>query len=520
LKILFFARHFTYLRNFEAALRLLVERGHQVHIAVEREEALGGREMVDRLMQEYPAITSGFSPRRKDGWYKLATRLRLGLDYLRYLEPAYAGTPRLEARARERAPKFVVSLAWGAAKGDTARRRLARWLWGMEQAVPLSREIAAYIREQEPDAVLITPLVGVVASPELDYLYTSKALGIPTALCVWSWDHLSSKALIRTLPDRVFVWNPTQRQEAMTLHGVPAERVVVTGAQCFDQWFDRAPSRSRGDFCRDVGLRDDRPFVLWVCSSLFKGSPPEAEFVVRWIRALRDSGHPELATANILVRPHPQRMSEWQQVDLSGLEGVSFWGGNPVDAQARADYFDSLHFSTAVAGLNTSAFLEGAIAGRPIYTVLLPEYADNQEGTIHFHYLMNVGGGLLRTARSLDAHAAQLAAALRGEVPDPERNPRFVEAFIRPQGLDQAATPLFVTAVEALTTEAGLGAAESEHTRPGFFSRASLRLLRRAFETELGRQWIEDPRDLRSRKRAKDEARKQAAKLERARAER
>ncbi len=60
-------------------------------------------------------------------------------------------------------------------------------------------------------------------------------------LCVWSWDHLSSKALIRVVPDKVMVWNTTQRDEAQRFHGVPADRVLVTGAQCFDQWFDRPP---------------------------------------------------------------------------------------------------------------------------------------------------------------------------------------------------------------------------------------------------------------------------------------
>ena len=90
--------------------------------------------------------------------------------------------------------------------------------------------------------MLLTPLIDL-GSSQIDYLRAARALGIPTALCVWSWDHLSSKALIRECPDRVFVWNETQKREAVELHRVPAERVVVTGAQCFDHWFDRTPSR-------------------------------------------------------------------------------------------------------------------------------------------------------------------------------------------------------------------------------------------------------------------------------------
>ena len=128
--------------------------------------------------------------------------------------------------------------------------------------------------------MLITPLVGVVGSPQPDYVRAARALGIPTALAVWSWDHLSSKALIREVPDRVLVWNDIQRAEAKRFHGVPSSRVVVTGAQCFDRWFDRRPSRDRAAFCAAMGLPADRPFVMYVGSALFRGSPPESEFIM------------------------------------------------------------------------------------------------------------------------------------------------------------------------------------------------------------------------------------------------
>jgi hypothetical protein len=286
------------------------------------------------------------------------------------------------------------------------------------------------------------------------------ALGIPTALCVWSWDHLSSKALIRTVPDRVFVWNDTQRQEAIALHGVPEDRIVVTGAQCFDQWFDRQQSRDRAAFCRRVGLPDDRPFLLWVCSALFRGTADETAFVERWIRALRESGHASLSDVNILIRPHPSHITDWERVDLSRWNGVAIWGANPIDDGSRDDYFDSLYYGAGVTGLNTSAFIEAAIVGRPVYTVLLPELYENQEGTIHFHYLLEVAGGLLHASRSLEEHAVQLDALLTGRVDGLERSRRFVEAFVRPHGVRQASTPQFVGAVEELARSRRAAAVE------------------------------------------------------------
>src|SRR5207248_1363797 len=80
-----------------------------------------------------------------------------------------------------------------------------------------------------PDVVLFTPYLGL-DSVQPDFLRAAQALGLRTAICVKSWDNLSSKSVIRPIPDRLFVWNEIQREEARTLHGVPPERVAVTGA--------------------------------------------------------------------------------------------------------------------------------------------------------------------------------------------------------------------------------------------------------------------------------------------------
>ena len=85
MKVLFFARHYSYLRLFEAAIGELARRGHHLHLSADREEAMGGRRMVERLAEEYPNITLGTTPGRAPGaWSEFARRLRLGIDYLRY----------------------------------------------------------------------------------------------------------------------------------------------------------------------------------------------------------------------------------------------------------------------------------------------------------------------------------------------------------------------------------------------------------------------------------------------------
>jgi hypothetical protein len=428
-------------------LRELASRGHQLHLAVEQDESLGGTKMVHSLVDAFPNVTAGVLPERpEDDWTWTAIRLRLGLDYLRYQHPVFDRAYKLRERSRGRTPGAFVTLGDAVhGAGGWARRTAETMLRRLERAIPEALSIPAFVEQQQPDVMLLTPLIDL-GSSQIEYLRAARALGIPTALCVWSWDHLSSKALIRECPDRVFVWNETQKLEAIELHRVPPDRVVVTGAQCFDHWFDRAPSRTREEFCNQIGLDASRPFLLWVCSALIHGSAPEAPFVVEWIRRLRATSDPALRNAGVLVRPHPSRLAEWESIDIRQLNAV-VWGSNPIDEDARADYFDSIFHSTAVVGLNTSAFIEAGIVGRPVLTIVVPEFVENQHGTVHFDYLVRAGGGLVTVGNGFDEHLAQLASAFTA--PAGERKP-FVRDFVRPLGLDRPATPVFVSAVEAM----------------------------------------------------------------------
>jgi len=440
MKVLFIARHFTYFRNYDSVIAALAARGHHVHLAADREDGLGGRALVDRLAADSPRVTVGETPIREWGRYRrLSAALRLGLDYLRYSDPRFAEMPRIRQRAHDRTPAFVLALA-----RLPMRSLVTRGLERLEEAVPRQATVDEFLAAQRPDLILITPLIEL-GSPQLDYLRAARRAGIRTALCVWSWDHLSSKALIRVLPDAILVWNEIQKQEAARFHGIAPERVLVTGAQCFDRWFDRRPSRDRAEFCRRAGLPDDRPFALYVCSALFRGSPSEAEYARAWGARIRAAGG-ALSGMNLLVRPHPQRLDEWR--DQPPIDGASVWGSNPVDDGGRADYFDSLYHASAVVGLNTSALVEAAIVDRPVFTILEPQFRDNQEGTFHFQHLMTVGDGFLNTARTLAEHVEQLATLAAGGTA--RRNGPFVEQFIRPRGLAMAATPVFVDAVETL----------------------------------------------------------------------
>ena len=509
MRIFFSMWHLGSFRMYEPVIRDLAGRGHEIHVALGRAEGLGWGKALDTLVADCPGVSwSWLSPPTAAFWAEIAKTIRLWADYLRYFHPDYDETPKLKARAEERLPPRLVRISNRPAFRDERRRgRLLRLLRMLERALPPVREVDAELRARRPDLVAITPLI-YLGSSQFEVLRAALAQGIRTVFAVGSWDHLSSKALIRDMPQRVFVWNETQRQEAVRLHGVPPDHVVVTGAQCYDQWFGRQPVRPRAEFCRRVGLKDDRPYLLYVCSALFWGSPVEAGFVRRWVQSLRESAHPELREVGVLIRPHPARMDEWAAIDLTPFEHVTLYGSNPVDDASKDDYFESLFYSSAIVGLNTSAFLEGAVVGRPVHTVLLPEFQENQEGVLHFHYLLTVGGGVLQTGRTFEAHHDRLLESLRHPAAAPGAG--FVREFIRPAGLDVAATPVFGDAIEALLRAPAPAPVRTPagYTLLRWAMYPVFRLLRWRYGADLIRDdWSRKEREHQERKAARDRAR-------------
>jgi hypothetical protein len=454
MRILFAVTHLGFLRNFESTLALLAERGHLIHLVTDRRAHKGvvtdGTPILERLSARFPDsfTTETVAAATRDAGYEVSTAIRETLNYWRYLAPAFDDAPSLRARGRTQAPGVSAWLTdlpgLGSRAGVAALSAIGR---GLERSLPVRPEVQGVFERWKPDLLLVTPLL-YFGSRQVDYVRQAQRSGVPSVLGVGSWDHLTTKGLIHELPDRIVVWNELQRTEAAELHGARPEQVVVTGAQAYDHWFATQPSSTREAFCSRVGLAPGRPYLLYLCSSPFI-APREVDVVRRWAQAVRASADPTLRTAGILVRPHPQNAAQWADVDLHAFGDAVVWpraGANPVGAEARAGYYDSMHHAHVVVGVNTSALIESGIVGRLVFSFRVPELSGTQEGTLHFRHL--VRGGLLRLADTLDEHRGQLEASFASTERDRQQVREFVRLFVRPHGLDQAATPRVVQAIE------------------------------------------------------------------------
>jgi hypothetical protein len=467
-------RHEGYVRNCEHVLEQLLERGHSIHVAIESHSRKAhDAKVLPKLAARWPLLTFGRLPTLSVRPWDDATGVsRSIIDYIRYLDPLYDEAPRLRARVAKRAPQPLVRVLerFRPARHPRVLGPATTLLRSVERVAPSHLESELALTTIRPDLVVFTSLLDSTSSA-LDYFRSAVELGIPTALCVASWDNLSSKGLVQLVPDKVIVWNDVQKDEAVRMHRIPPDRITVTGAHLFDHWFEMRPSCSREEFCRQRGLDPSRPFLLYVCSSGFV-TANEVPFVRRWIEAVRAAGSP-LADLGILVRPHSANGPQWRDVDLSTYGNVAVWpplGEGPVDEDSKQHYFDSLYHCAGVIGINTSALIEGGVVGRHAFTILADDFRETQVGTVHFHYL--VQGGLVATTRTLDEHVEQLHSVLiEGDAGRDKAREDFVRDFIRPRGLDTPSSPLAVEALEGLLGQEPV--ARRTKARPGA---AALRL--------------------------------------------
>jgi FkbM family methyltransferase len=459
--------------TFLDTIRALIGRGHAVTLAVQERHDTRVEQLAADLVSPGFSLVPGPMV-RTDEWAETAPLLRSLGDCLHYRQPPLQGAQKLQARTIDKLREELRLRVDGRDAADVLREvplqqieRLRAILGLAEQHLPTDPLYDAFLREQQPDVLLLSPVVHF-GSAQADLVASARRLRIPVGMLLFSWDNLSTKGRLHRSPDWMFVWNERQRVEAGQLHGFPEDRVVVVGAPRFDSFFALRRQMSAEEFLAPLGLDPPAPTLLYVCSSPFV-SAEELPFVRRWLAALR--GAPGAARrANVIVRPHPDiallpaeaPVEQFRWPAAKGMQGLVSRPFDDAHAlvlrtsdRAMQGLYECIAHSAAVVGLNTSAELEAAIVGKPVYTVLAGDSdADGQASTLHFHYLLEPHGGFVRGAGSLDEHIAQLDA----EVALPSDGAairRFVGEFLRPHGIERPVAALLAEAIERTFAAAG-----------------------------------------------------------------
>lgn len=443
--ILFVVHNQSLLHNFDDCIRGFLRSGHKVTIALP--ETKSGRE---RRPREWRGGDVEFrhAPRmRDDRWELMANYVRKARTYLLYRNSVFAQAAFLMDRVDDTTPKSVKAFF----KQSWVKRcpRLIDFACRvLEAGIPAPEAAKAFVKGIKPDVVLITPYIAPSTRYQIEYAKAARELGIPVGVAVHSWDNLTSKEAIQVRPDRLLVWNKTQLKEAVSLHGIPASRISVTGGMRFAKFFGAVTDASKEEFCESIGLDPDRPIITYLGSS-YTIAPDEHVFLWRWIEALRAAPDPALRECNVYVRPHPHNSTIWDHWPKRPQPSVVLWDGKGNDVRG---VIESVGHCVAVVGINTTAMLEAAALGKPILTVVDDNLRVGQAERIHFSYLTSVAGGLVTAANSLEEHIGHLTAILAGDRSFSGKSDRFAKAFLRPPFPYRSPVKAFQKAVERLAS--------------------------------------------------------------------
>src|SRR5688572_2819114 len=156
MRILFLVGATSRIRNFHHSILELAEHGHELTLAGRLRK--GAFDLPRGI--EHPRVAGRVNPtQRGDAWAEFVDLLRGARDYVRYFDPRYASATRLVRRAYEIAPTEFVLFCERHGWVKRQWRAVSRVLALAEDLVPSDAAFEAFLRDERPDLILVTPLV-------------------------------------------------------------------------------------------------------------------------------------------------------------------------------------------------------------------------------------------------------------------------------------------------------------------------------------------------------------------------
>ncbi len=450
-RVLFIARSTAHFSYFESVIAALMARGAEVELLLDEAWSKSwtgaDRTAIDQFLAEHPGLKIEWLVRRSDGRRDRIFALRELRAYRSYLVRKET-TPFYVKRWRDYLSPDHRKKAEDPAFSAFLKSPLAEaWLRLEELRTRPDAGILELVRAKAPDVMLICPM-NMRFSEETDYAKAAKALGIPVAVTVISWDNLSTKGLFHVTPDQLNVWNRYQYEDAVEIQKIPESRIRIAGAPFFDKWFGEPEGlKPRAAFCKALGFDPRRPILLYLGSS--RNIAKDESWFVQEVHAFLASSHdPELRAFQMLVRPHPANAQVYKSLAAPGLKVWPEEGELPETREGFAAMRNSFFHSRAALGINTSGMIDAVLAGLPTFSVRLDRYVNTQTGSKHFQYLEQ--GDALYLTDDLEGFGRSLSACMAGEDPKADNRKEFARIFARPLGLDRAAGDVVAEGVLAL----------------------------------------------------------------------
>lgn len=454
MKFLFVLDNYSKYFSIDDVVRELYQRGHDISIIMGLEEK---RNVPDDAVQKAKADLPNLqieSLLKRRYLKNLVKDIRELLNYAHILNHEKARRWDAVKWGRYFHPLVWRMITSRAGKIMLKSRSFQKMLRFIEQMIPVDARIAQQIKHQHPDVVITLPLISG-DSKENEYIKASLTLGIPCVYSMFSWDNIASKGTFQSHPDYSIVWSKSLAEELAHMHGIPNSRIFITGAPRFDRLLNGENEyiMAKGEFCRAAGLNGEKKYILYVGSTFlvtneFKKAINEEELVLEIVDKLQEN--PRTRGINTLFRPHPLNAGVVKTLLEHKRTNISVYplhGEFPDTEEKRRMFYNSIHHSIAVVGVNTTAFLEASALDKPCITIVTETFGETQQ-LPHFHHLADAG--FLETVNGPEELANLVGKIMDGMDARAEQRRAFVKNFLRLTDSTKSAAEAYADLVEKI----------------------------------------------------------------------
>lgn len=208
-----------------------------------------------------------------------------------------------------------------------------------------------------PD-LLIVPGVAIDNFSHI-FLRTANYSSIPTLMVVTHWDYFTKKGLLRTVPNKLFVWGEDMKESVLRNEIIDPSDVQIVGVPHFEKYMRKLPAKKIAR--KNLGLDLRRRWFFFPGAGL----PFDEIYVIE--RLVKFFEKENMEFFGLIYRPHPKA---WSRLTKSSVEALTSSPNVFIDLSSdNSDqhFRNLLGASEAIISPFSTMILEGGITGLPSF---------------------------------------------------------------------------------------------------------------------------------------------------------
>lgn len=228
-----------------------------------------------------------------------------------------------------------------------------------------------FFDKYKPDVVLLAHLFD---EPEITLLREAKRRKVPSIGFINSWDKVTSRAIMRLLPDIAIVFNHIVKEELVEYNEMDSKKIVVAGLPQSDVFFTTKPVQ-REEFFKRIGIHPDKKLIVY--ASMGRAFSVSDWDMIDYLRSLVE-GNLLKYECDLLVRFQPNDFVDNEELEKRpqlkyDLPGIRFGTKRGVDWDMNTNDIESLkntlyHMSILVS-YASSISIDAAVFNKPVINI-------------------------------------------------------------------------------------------------------------------------------------------------------